>query len=266
MEEENKNEIKEIFDKIQDCKNVDQLKLLFANFTRKLTREEIKMCLENFNLVTDNEILTEDEDRKNDAGWEEMDVIGFEEGQINNYKECLDYICNKLYSGSDYEYILYPVLDNLFSNIEIEVIDMIEYVIRKYNLNLRKCHPERLFLNLFQSRNSEIIYNAFTNNGYSDTLIRKKDIIKKNCSIGKMLLDHIKISNHPEIVSSILDLEEDTEKYFKEEYYDGMNDEHIKIEYPIYNLVKLMNRKYLKETLPLITKINEWGDNDDDFL
>lgn len=39
MEEENKNknEIKEILDKIQDCKNLDQLKLLFANFTRKLT-------------------------------------------------------------------------------------------------------------------------------------------------------------------------------------------------------------------------------------
>ena len=262
MEEDkaNKNEIKDILDKIQDCKNVDQLKSLFANFTRKLTREEIKMCLENFKLVTDNEILPEDDDEKNYGGWESMALIGFEKGQINNYKECLDYICNKLYSGSDYEYILYPVLDNLFSNIEIDVIGMIKYVISKYKLDLKKCHPERLFLNLFQNRNSEILYNVWINN-CSATLLRKKNIVKQNYLIGKMLLNHIKISNHPEIVSSILDLEKDTEKYFDDEYYDGMCDEHIKIEYPIYNLVKLMNRKYLKETLPLITKINEWGDD-----
>lgn len=220
------------------------------------------MCLENFNLVTDNEILTEDEDRKNDAGWESMELIGFEKGQINNYKECLDYICNKLYSGSDYEYILYPVLDNLFSNIEIDVINVIKYIINKYKLDLKKCHPERLFLYLFQSRNSEKVYRSCINNCFGITLLHKNHIVKQNYLIGKMLLDHIKIANHPELVSSILDLEKNTKKYFEDEYYDGWDDyDYIKIEYPICNLVKLMNRKYLKETLPLITKINEWNDD-----
>lgn len=241
MEEdkENENEIKEIFDK-------------------KLRCEEIKKYMENFKLVTENDFISKDD--MNTYGT--LVHIDISEERVNKFKKTIDYILKGLYRddniNSDYEYILSPVLDHLFNYYdEVMIAELIKYLIDQYNLDLNKCHSEILLLNIL--KNSEIIYdinNSITGNDYA--ALRKKNKLDTFYSMGKILLDHIKIANHPKLISSIMNLKNANTISLREEVYSDYFNGEMEVDNPIYKLVLLINHKYLNETLPIITKIHEW--------